>query len=161
MGGIIAGIFYVKKHKINFFKYADLFVFGLVTGQIIGRWGNFFNSEAFGLPCDLPWKLYIPYNSRPIEYRNYEFFHPAFLYESLLNIGIFIILYFILTKCKTKKDGVIFFIYIILYSIARILVETIRTDSVLNIYGIHAAHIACVIYIIVASIGLKYVIKNN
>ena len=150
IAGIIAGIIYVKKHNIDFFRYADLFVFGLVTGQILGRWGNFFNSEAFGLPTNLPWGVYIPYNNRPIEYKNYEFFHPAFLYESLLSIWIFIILYFILTKYKKRKDGLIFFYYIILYSIARILVESIRTDSVLNIYGFHIAHIVSVLFIIIA-----------
>lgn len=159
--GIIAGFFYVKKHKINFFKYADLFIFGLVSGQIIGRWGNFFNSEAFGLPCNLPWKLFIPYSNRPLEYKNQEFFHPAFLYESLLNMGILFILYLMISKCKKRKDGVIFFSYIILYSIARILVEAIRTDSVLNINGIHIAHIASSIYIIAGIIGLFIIMRNN
>ncbi len=159
--GILAGIFYVKKHNINFFRYADLFIFGLVTGQIIGRWGNFFNSEAFGLPSNLPWKLYIPYSNRPIPFKNEEFFHPAFLYESLLSVCIFVILYLILIKCKNRKDGLIFYIYIVLYSIARILVETIRTDSVLNIYGFHAAHIASAIFILIAIIGLCFLYKRK
>ena len=159
--GIISGIFYLKKHNLNFFKYADLFIFGLVSGQIIGRWGNFFNSEAFGLPTNLPWKLFIPYSNRPIQFKNEEFFHPAFLYESLLSIFIFCILYFILRKFKNRKDGLIFYIYIILYSIARIAVESIRTDSVLNIYGLHAAHIASVIFILAAITGLYILYKKN
>ena len=161
IAGIIAGIFYVKKHNINFFRYADLFVFGLVTGQIIGRWGNFFNSEAFGLPTNLPWKLFIPYNNRPLIYRSEEFFHPAFLYESLLSACIFAVLFFILTKYKKRKDGFIFFVYIILYSLARILVEAIRTDSVLNINGIHIAHIASFIFILAAITGLIVLYKKN
>ncbi len=159
--GILAGIFYVKKHNINFFRYADLFVFGLVAGQILGRWGNFFNSEAFGIPTNLPWKLFIPYANRPVQFKNYEFFHPAFLYESILSIFIFLILYLILTKYSNRKNGFIFYIYIILYSIARILVETIRTDSVLNIYGIHIAHIASVIFIVIALIGLSILYKKK
>jgi len=161
LGGIIAALFYSKKNNINFLKYADLFVFGLVTGQIIGRWGNFFNSEAFGLPCDLPWKLYIPYSSRPLEYKMYEYFHPAFLYESILSLIILFILYFILSKCTKRIDGVIFYSYIILYSIARILVETIRTDSVLNIYNIHIAHITAVFFIIAAAVGILYLRSKN
>ena len=159
--GIIAGIIYVKKHKINFFRYADLFIFGLVTGQIIGRWGNFFNSEAFGLPTNLPWKLFIPYSHRPLEFRSYEYFHPAFLYESLLNICIFVILYLLLTKLKTRKDGLIFFSYMILYSFARILVESIRTDSVLYIYGIPVAQIASILFILTGIIGFLYLNKQK
>lgn len=160
LAGIIAGFFYVKKHGLNFLRYADLFVFGLTAGQITGRWGNFFNSEAFGLPSNLPWKLFIPYKYRPIEYRDYEFFHPAFLYESLLSVCIFVILFLILTKCTKRSDGLIFFVYIILYSIARLLVETIRIDSVLNIGSFHIAHIACAAFILAAAAGLCLLYKK-
>ena len=160
IGGVTAGLVYAKKKNINFLRYADLFSFGLVSGQITGRWGNFFNSEAFGLPCTLPWKLYIPYNLRPLEYKGSEFFHPAFLYESLLSILIFVILYLMLIKCKNLHDGMIFFSYIILYSTARIFVETIRIDSVLNFYNFHIAHIIGFLFIISACIGIFF-IKNQ
>lgn len=155
LGGVIGGYLYTKKHKLNFLRFADLFSFGLITGQIIGRWGNFFNSEAFGLPTSLPWKLYIPYALRPIEYRNFEYFHPTFLYESLLNIIVLICLYIILKKQGTeRKNGIIFFLYMIFYSIVRLLVETIRIDSVLNISNIHIAHIAAIVILIAGGIGL-------
>ena len=155
IGGIFAGYLYANEFKLNFLRLADLFSFGLVTGQIIGRWGNFFNSEAFGLPTQLPWKLYIPYGLRPIEYREYEFFHPTFLYESILNIFVLITLWVILKKTKNeRKNGVIFFSYIILYSIVRLFVETIRLDSVLNINNIHIAHIAAFGLIIFGLLGL-------
>ncbi|MBQ3641471.1 prolipoprotein diacylglyceryl transferase, partial [bacterium] len=146
IGGIVAGFFYTKKHNINFFRCADLITFGLITGQIIGRWGNFFNSEAFGLPTNLPWKLFIPYYMRPEQFKDIEFFHPTFLYESLLNILVLAILFIILKKQgESRKNGVVFCSYLILYSIVRIFVEAIRTDSVLNIGGIHIAQIASVI----------------
>ncbi len=161
IGGIIAGLIYAKKKKINFLRYADLYSFGIVTGQIIGRWGNFFNSEAFGLPTDLPWKLYIPYKSRPMQFRAEEYFHPAFLYESLLSIIILIILYLILVKYKKRTDGLIFFCYIILYSIARIIVESIRVDSVLNINNIHIAHITAFLFIVAGIIGIIYINKHD
>lgn len=155
IGGILAGYIYTKEHKLDFLRLADLFSFGLVTGQIIGRWGNFFNSEAFGLPTQLPWKLYIPFGLRPLEYRQYEFFHPTFLYESILNIFVLIILFIILRKSgESRKNGIIFFVYIILYSIVRLFVETIRLDSVLNIHNIHIAHIAAIALIIFGCIGL-------
>ncbi len=161
IGGIIFGLFYTKSMKISFLRYADLFSFGIITGQAIGRWGNFFNSEAFGLPTNLPWKLFIPFASRPLEYRNYEFFHPTFLYESLLNICIFIILYLVLKKFTNRHDGFIFFLYIILYSLVRIIVESLRIDSVLNIGYFHIAHITSVLFILAASIGIYYVQKNK
>lgn len=161
IGGIFAGLIYAKQNNINFLRYADLFSFGLVTGQIFGRWGNFFNSEAFGLPSNLPWKLYIPYKSRPLEYKTEEFFHPTFLYESILSIFIFIILYLILTKFSKRKDGLIFYMYIILYSIARIIVESIRTDSILTINNIHIAQIVAVIFIFIASVCIFLLYKNN
>lgn len=150
LGGIIAGLFYAGKHKINFLRYADLFSFGLTAGQITGRWGNFFNSEAFGLPTNLPWKLYIPYANRPFEYVNFDYFHPTFLYESILNIFILGILYFLLKKVSNRKDGFIFFSYLILYSAVRIIVETVRIDSVLNIGIFHVAHLMSALFIIVA-----------
>lgn len=155
VGGIIAGYVYSKEHNLSFLRLADLFSFGLVTGQIIGRWGNFFNSEAFGLPTNLPWKLYIPYPLRPLEYRGFEYFHPAFLYESILNIIVLIILFTILKKNENKqKNGIIFFTYLILYSIVRLCVETIRLDSVLNFSYFHVAHIAAIILIIAGALGL-------
>ena len=162
IGGIIAGYAYTKEHNLNFLKLADLFSFGLITGQVIGRWGNFFNSEAFGLPTDLPWKLFIPYPLRPLEYRNLEYFHPTFLYESILNIIILGVLLCILRKTKdSKKYGIIFFSYFILYSIARIIIESIRVDSVLNIGCFHIAHIVALGLIILGIIGLLLIFKKQ
>lgn len=159
IGGMIASFIYAKKKKLNFLKYADLFSFGVITGQIIGRWGNFFNSEAFGLPCDLPWKLYIPFDCRPIGFQNYQFFHPTFLYESFLNILILIIM-FLYMKLKKKKrpDGAIFFLYISLYSIVRHFIETLRIDSVLNIApNVHVAHIAALAFLLFGFSGFYYI----
>ena len=66
-----------------------MYVLPIVNEHSIGRWGNFFNEEAFGRPTDLPWKLYISPAHRPPEYRSAEFFHPAFLYESLWDLAVF------------------------------------------------------------------------
>jgi phosphatidylglycerol:prolipoprotein diacylglycerol transferase len=160
IAGILAGIFYSKKHNLKFFRYADLFSLGINAGQITGRLGNFFNSEAFGLPTNLPWKLYIPYVSRPIEYKTFDFFHPTFLYESILSTLIFIILYNVLKKSNNRIDGLIFFYYLILYSIARCIVETIRIDSVLNFGIFHIAHITSILFILIAIIGIYYLKKK-
>ena len=161
IGGLIAGLLYVREFKLNFLRLADLFSFGLITGQIVGRWGNFFNSEAFGLPTQLPWKLYIPFSSRPLEYKAYDFFHPTFLYESVLNVLVLLIMFLLLSMVKNRKDGLIFFSYIILYSIVRIFVETIRIDSILNINGIHIAHIVSIFFIFMGILGLLYIKKHR
>lgn len=161
LGGVLAGLYYCKKYKLNFLQYADLFSFGIVTGQIIGRLGNFFNSEAFGLPTNLPWKLYIPYKARPVEYRMEEFFHPTFLYESLLSLFILLILYFLITKFAAHKNGLIFCSYIMLYSVSRFIVETIRIDSVLNFGSIHIAHITSVIFFVLALLSFIYLFKKK
>ena len=162
IGGLILGIIYAKRHKLPILKLCDIFSYGLVLGQALGRWGNFFNSEAFGCPTENFLKLYIPVYKRPIEYLGVNYFHPTFLYESVLDVCIFLILFFIVRKLTKNKDGIIFFSYLILYSIVRILVEQIRIDSILNILGIPIAQIMSVIIILI-SIGaiFRINIKNK
>ena len=135
IGGVIAGIIFAKIKKLSFWQIADVIAPSLILGPAIGRWGNFFNSEAFGRPTDLPWKLYIPMNNRPLQYINEEFFHPTFLYESLWNLSIFgilIALFFWGVKNKNKlKAGTIFFVYMIGYSLGRVWIEGFRIDSLM------------------------------
>lgn len=153
-GGLIGGIIYAKKHKLPVLKLCDIFAYGLILGQAIGRWGNFFNSEAFGRPTQSFLKLYIPIYKRPLEYMQYSHFHPTFLYESILDVCIFLILYFLVRKYVKNKDGIIFFTYLILYSIARILIEQIRIDSVLNLFGIPIAQIVSGIIILISIVAI-------
>lgn len=98
IAGIIGLFFFSKIYKIKFSQLTDVFMCGSILAQSIGRWGNFFNSEAFGTPTNLPWKLYISPIHRPLEYVNFEYFHPTFLYESILDFLIFFNTYFILQK---------------------------------------------------------------
>ena len=79
IGGLITGIIYAKKHKLPILKLCDIFSYGLVLGQALGRWGNFFNSEAFGRPTDSFLKLYIPIYKRPLQYLQNDYFLPTFL----------------------------------------------------------------------------------
>ena len=88
IGGTIAVILYCRWRRIAFWNLLDVLVPSVAMGQAIGRWGNFFNSEAFGLPTDLPWKLTIPFANRPVEFLDQTTFHPTFLYESLWNLGV-------------------------------------------------------------------------
>lgn len=158
LGGFIGLIIYAKRHKTSVSKLCDVSSIGLVLAQAIGRWGNFFNSEAYGKPTLLPWKLYIAEPYRKIPYLNCEFFHPTFLYESILDLVIFAILVYIAKNKISKKNGNIALIYLILYSAARIFVESLRIDSVNYIFGIPVAIIVSVSIIIISTIVL---IKNN
>ncbi|MBQ2644064.1 prolipoprotein diacylglyceryl transferase [bacterium] len=160
VGGILAGWLYTKKNNLNFLRLADMYSLVIPIGQAIGRWGNFFNSEAFGKPCNLPWKLYIPYENRPIEFIDCQYFHPTFLYESIADICIFLFLFFNIRKYSENKDGFLFFSYLILYSSIRFIIEFIRTDSVLNIGNVPIAVIICVVFIVIGIFGLLKISKK-
>ena len=154
LGGFLSGFCYVKVKKMNLWMYADITTFGLCAGQIIGRLGNFFNSEAFGSPTNLPWKLFIPITSRPEGFEKIAFYHPTFAYEMIINAFILYFLYFLAKKHTDKKYGLIFFSYLILYSLGRIFVENIRIDSVFNFLEIPIAIWASCFFIIIGLIGL-------
>lgn len=135
IGGAIAAWIFARLQKISFWQLADLIAPSLILGQAIGRWGNFFNSEAFGRPTDLPWKLYIPPNQRPWDYLKFEYFHPTFLYESLWNLMVFallLVLFFQGIQGKLQlKLGTIFLTYFAAYSTGRLWIEGLRTDSLM------------------------------
>ena len=157
IGGILAIFWLSKKHNIRSLKLLDAYSCGLALAQSIGRWGNFFNSEAFGLPTDLPWKLFIPYSHRPENFRQYDYFHPTFLYESIADFCIFIFLWQLMRKFSVKRPGVTFFTYITAYSLVRFFIESIRLDSALNIHGIAVAKIVSLIMFLIGAAGLLVV----
>lgn len=164
IGGLVGGIIYAKIYKLPVLKLCDIFSCGLALGQATGRWGNFFNSEAFGRPTQSFLKLYIPVYKRPLEYLQYNYFHPTFLYESVLDVCIFLVLFFLIRKFNKNKgkgmDGIVFFSYLILYSIARIIVEQVRIDSVLNIFGIPIAQIVSAFIILISVVAIIKIRKN-
>ncbi|HIK12362.1 MAG TPA: prolipoprotein diacylglyceryl transferase [Oscillatoriaceae cyanobacterium M33_DOE_052] len=135
IGGAVAAWIFARLQKISFWQLADLIAPSLILGQAIGRWGNFFNSEAFGRPTDLPWKLYIPPTQRPWDYLKFEYFHPTFLYESLWNLMVFallLVLFFQGIQGKLQlKLGTIFLTYFAAYSTGRLWIEGLRTDSLM------------------------------
>lgn len=158
--GILALYTFSKKYKMSFLKLIDVFLCGTALGQSIGRWGNFFNSEAFGTPTNLPWKLYIPITHRPPQYIDFKYFHPTFLYESIFDFLIFLIL-LICFKKISKSPGVLACLYLIMYSIVRIIVEHFRIDSVLNIDGIPIAQLVSLIIIVVASVAIMILTRKK
>lgn len=164
IGAIISAIVYSRRKKLNLGLFTDTAVVGLLTGQIIGRWGNFFNREAFGSYTkgftrmlvnvkDVWWQfkpesseasirsyyegktaalekvLEIRNNTVVVDGETYISVHPTFLYESVLNL-ILLIIILVYTK-KKKADGELFFMYVAGYGAIRFFVEGLRSDQLL------------------------------
>ena len=145
-GGVIAGVLvgyiFCRVRKINFWEMADIVAPSIILGQAIGRWGNYTNKEAHGGPTDLPWGIMI----------DGERVHPTFLYESIWNFIVFLFLLWYSRK-KSKVDGEVFLLYIMLYSLARLFIEALRTDSLMwghfrvaQLISITAIAIAAIIF---------------
>ena len=120
IAAVIVTVIFARKRKVDFWQIADICAPSIILAQSIGRWGNFFNKEAFGRPTDLPWAIVI----------NGQKVHPTFLYESIWDLGVFIYLLWY-RKNKSKATGETFLLYIILYSVGRFFIEGLRTDSLM------------------------------
>jgi len=160
IGAILTAIIFCRVKKYSFWLLADTGCIGLITGQILGRWGNFFNREAFGKYTDGLFAMQLNIKDVSYDYRmpvvnlmekykgketafnrimeirnntvwvdgaEYIQVHPTFLYESLWNLGLLIIL-IIFTKHK-KVDGEVFLLYLAGYGLGRIWIEGLRTDQ--------------------------------
>src|SRR5262245_2457583 len=128
VGGIV-GAMVAKRRGLPVLRTLDLVAPAGALAQAIGRWGNFFNEEAFGEPTDLPWGLYISPEHRPLAYKAVERFHPTFLYESLWDLAMFVVLAWWLRPRWHDRPGGLFFWYIGLYSVGRLGIEALRLDS--------------------------------
>lgn len=150
-GGILAGILSVfilcKRKKIKFLAFTDVGIFGVVIGQIFGRWGNFFNREVFGQYTDGPFAMLLPLSAirstedvttemlthiQSINGVDFISVHPTFLYESMWNLALLILM--LCTRKKKKFDGQVFLTYLIGYGAGRFWIEGIRTDQ-LKLWG--------------------------
>ena len=149
-GAILATYLYSKVKKISFYSYIDVIAVVAPLGQAIGRWGNFFNNEAFGKPViNSLIRLKIPLEYRPEKYLTYETFHPTFLYESILNLIVFLFLYKKFGAWK-NKPGKTFWSYLLSYSTIRFILEFVRVDSLYLFGNIASAHVISLIVIILS-----------
>lgn len=126
-GGLLTAYWLSKKLKINFFPIADLAAMPVLLGMVIGRLGNFFNYELFGPPTDVPWKMFVPPIHRPEHLLQSEFFHPAFLYDMILNSIALAILHNNVTSLKFPGENLLRFFAAI--AITRFIVEFWRLDE--------------------------------
>jgi len=153
-GGIIMGVLVVfcvcKVKKIPVAAFLDLVVFGLLIGQILGRWGNFFNREAFGAITEVFCRMGLTAPDGSTIY-----VHPTFLYESLWNLGILIFLIVHEKLGRRKYDGQYFAFYLLLYGIGRAWIEGLRTDSLyIGSSGIRVSQALSAVLIICSAVYL-------
>jgi phosphatidylglycerol:prolipoprotein diacylglycerol transferase len=157
--GLAAGLLYLRARGQPLLPYVDCVAAPLALAQAIGRWGNFFNSEAYGRPTDLPWKLYIPPERRMPGFEQSEFFHPTFLYESLWDLAVFLLLWFALRRRLERRPGGLFFAYLMLYSVGRFFVEGLRLDSLMA-GGLRAAQVVSLLLVAAGAIGLVWRLRT-
>lgn len=130
IGGALGACVYLKRHNIRFWRMADCVAPSLILGQAFGRFGNFMNGDAHGVPTDMPWGLVFPKDSVAGAQFPGIPLHPTMLYELFINLGIFLFLWFYL-KNDERRDGYIFAVYMALYSMGRFGVEQFRADSLM------------------------------
>ena len=135
-GGFLGLVLFGWYRGVSPLVLADAAAPGLILGQAIGRWGNYFNQELFGRPSDLPWAIRISPENRPVEFADATSFHPTFLYESIWNLLICFVLLWIARRFASRlRDGDIVLIYVSLYSVGRFFVESLRVDPAFLIGG--------------------------
>lgn len=162
IGGGLALWLFVKKHNYNLWQLAAIIITVLPLGQAIGRWGNYFNQELFGYPTSLPWSISIDLMHRPWQYLNSEYFHPAFLYESIGSLLIFAIMLLLHFK-KSANYKLRVASYLFLYSFLRFSLEFIRIDSTPVIFGLRWPQIMSLIIVVflLFYLAIKSCRKNN
>jgi len=136
--------------------FADAVAPGIVLAQGIGRWGNWFNQELFGRPTDLPWALEIDPANRPLGYAEQATFHPTFLYESLWDIGVAIVV-IVVDRRRRMGHGRAFALYVALYTLGRTWIEELRIDESLHPLGIRLNVFTSLVILVLA---LAYIVVS-
>ncbi|WP_051962876.1 prolipoprotein diacylglyceryl transferase [Mesoaciditoga lauensis] len=162
---LMTEVFILLRRKIkgscsfSYLQAMDAFAMVVPFAQAMGRWGNFFNYEAYGAPTNLPWKMFVPPQYRMPQYMSYKFFTPTFLYETIADLIVFYIVY-TYTQKKRTRFGQTFALYLILYSVFRFFNESFRLDS-LWFYNLRIAQVVSVVLIIIGAVLFAYVSKNG
>ncbi len=147
LGALICGGIYIWYRKQSFWLWADMIGPGLILAQAIGRWGNFFNQEAYGGPAPQSVIDKLPGFIREGMTINGVVMHPTFLYESVWNVLVFGVLYAV--QRRKPPAGVVFSLYLILYNVGRYMIESIREDSSFVFGNVRVAQLMALIQIVV------------
>lgn len=158
--GALAAWVVARHRKIAFAALADSLAPGIAVGQALGRFGNWFNQELYGLPTTLPWGLEIDPQYRVPGYESYATFHPTFLYESVWNLLVAGTLLWADRKF-TLGRGKVFALYIALYGFGRIFTESLRTDYSYDVFGPLRFNAAMAMLICLAGVALLIWLVRN
>ncbi|MEO1003606.1 MAG: prolipoprotein diacylglyceryl transferase [Cyanobacteria bacterium J06638_7] len=172
IGGALTAILFCRWRRQPFWPLLDVLVPSVALGQAIGRWGNFFNSEAYGLPTQLPWKLKIPAANRTPEFLEQLYFHPTFLYESLWNLGVAILLLVLFRQASRGRislpAGALSCTYLMAYSSGRVWIEGLRIDPLCLFAeppfcdgGIRMAQLMSLVLIALGGLGLWWLLGRG
>jgi prolipoprotein diacylglyceryl transferase len=148
--GTVVGMIVAKRAGANVAVLADCAAPGLLVAQAIGRVGNWWNQELFGKPTSLPWGLEISPENRPLRYVTDTTFHPTFLYEALWCLGAAGLLLLIERRFRIRPGG-LFALYVLLYSLGRVWIETLRIDPSHEIAGVRLNVYVAVLAIILSA----------
>ena len=158
--GVVLYKFLSKKSARYILSHADAAAPGLVLAQAVGRWGNFINGEAHGGPVTKEFISRFPAFIQEGMLINGQYFHPTFLYESAWNVLVCIILMILFWKRRKNHEGTILAWYLILYSIGRFFIESLRTDS-LYVGPLRTAQVISVIMMAVGALYLIYKYRSR
>jgi phosphatidylglycerol:prolipoprotein diacylglycerol transferase len=172
IGGVLTTILFCRWRRQPFWPLLDVLVPSVALGQAIGRWGNFFNSEAYGLPTDLPWKLKIPAANRTPEFLEQLYFHPTFLYESIWNLGVAALLLVLFRQASRGRirlpAGALSCVYLMAYSSGRVWIEGLRIDPLCLFAeppfcegGIRMAQLMSLVLIALGGLGLWWLLRRG
>lgn len=158
IGGALALYYFARKNEFPFLELADIIAPGLALAQAIGRLGNYFNQELYGLPTNLPWKIFIDPSHRLSGFEKVNFYHPLFAYEAIWSFANMIFLLWLARRFDgILKAGDIFLAYLGFYSLGRFLLEFLRLDiSVVNGVNINQVFFATVFICAGISIYLRH-----
>lgn len=168
IGAVLAALIYTRRHNLNVFEYLDITMPTFMLAQAIGRWGNFFNQEAYGRPTDLGFGVVIdaPYRIPPYNdldaYPPNTLFHPTFLYESLWNLAGVGVLIAIERRFRGRlRRGDMLLAYAVIYGLGRLWIEGLRTDSLCtDLIGggcddsLRVAQLASIVLMLIGVVGL-------
>ena len=129
LGGVLVGWLLTRRHRIPFWRMADVAALPLMLAQTFGRFGNFMNGDAHGTITTMPWGIVFPYGPASAGELHGKPLHPVMLYEMACNFGIFLLLWRLRTT--PRKDGFLFCLYLLLYSVARFVVSFFRADNLM------------------------------
>ncbi|MEU9207725.1 prolipoprotein diacylglyceryl transferase [Streptomyces sp. NPDC048415] len=126
-----------RRRSVKLSDFADAVAPGLVLAQAIGRWGNYFNQELYGSPTHLPWALYIDPAHRPTDSPSVALYHPTFLYESLWDLGVMVLLLWLDARHHQRlRRGRLFACYVLAYTTGRAWIEALRIDHANHFLGL-------------------------